>query len=275
MKVLLAYKKCWGSLFLVFFSIFLLAQDVKESEWKGFRRHDFTFENKNAYIVFPDKPLDGKPWVWRARFPEWHTEMDEMLLAEGFHIVYINTDNMYGSPRAVEVWSDFYQFLVKNTGLNEKVALEGVSRGGLFIYNWAKENPEKVNCIYAEGPVCDFKSWPGGFGDGLGSPSDWEKLKKEYGFQSDEEAKVYDNQPFDKLDKLAKAKVPVLHMVSLNDSVVPSDENTFLLIDRYLRLGGIASIVPCTQSPQKLHGHHYNIETPRLGADFIKYFSIP
>ncbi len=29
-------------------------------------------------------------------------------------------------------------------GLSKKVALEGMSRGGLIIYNWAIANPDKV-----------------------------------------------------------------------------------------------------------------------------------
>lgn len=28
-------------------------------------------------------------------------------------------------------------------GFNKKVALEGMSRGGLIVYNWAAQNPEK------------------------------------------------------------------------------------------------------------------------------------
>ncbi len=245
----------------------------KESNWKGFTRLDFEFEGRKAHIVFPNNKIDGSPWVWRARFPGWHIEMDSILLSEGFHVAFINTDNMYGSPRAVSIWNNYYQFLLENYSLNEKVALEGVSRGGLFVYNWAKQNPEKVNCIYAEAPVCDFKSWPGGFGDGKGSKADWENLKNEYEFKSDKEAKACNNQPMHNLEKLADAKVPVLHMVGLNDRVVPFAENSSLLINQYIKLGGIATVVPCTKGKQDLWGHHFPIETPRLGADFIKYYT--
>jgi sialidase-1 len=199
--------------------------------------------------------------------------MDSILLSEGFHVVYVNTDNMFGSPDAVEVWNRFYSFLTTKMQLNKKVALEGVSRGGLFVYNWAKQNPDKVNCIYAEAPVCDFKSWPGGFGKGKGSEADWERLKKEYGFTSDEEAKNYADNPVDNLNELALAKVPILHMIGLNDEVVPPEENTLTLVHRYIKLGGPATVIPCTEGKQDLFGHHFPIETPRLGADFIKYYT--
>jgi len=247
---------------------------IEESFWKGFVRYDFQFEQRNARLVVPNNPIPGNPWVWRARFPDWHTEADSILASEGFYVVYINTDNLYGSPSAVSIWDNFYNFLTDEYKLQQKVALAGVSRGGLFIYNWAKKNAEKVACIYAEAPVCDFKSWPAGFGIGSGSPNDWNALKKEYGFDSDDEAKAYANNPVDNLETLAKAKIPVLHMVGLNDKIVPPSENTFLLINKYIQQGGIATVVPCTEGIQKLEGHHFPIETPRIVADFIKYNSL-
>lgn len=249
-------------------------QNTQDSQWKGFKRLDFNLNSHSVRLVFPKNALAGNLWIWRARFPDWHTDADSILVSEGFHLAYINTDNLYGSPKALEAWNDLYNLLTTKYKLNSKVALMGVSRGGLFVYNWAKQNPEKVNCIYAEAPVCDFKSWPAGFGNGLGSSDDWTRLKNVYGFTSDDEAKAYANNPIDNLEALAKAKVPVLHMIGLNDEYVPAEENTYILINRYIRLGGIATVVPCTQGKQELKGHHFPIETPRLVADFIKYNSL-
>ncbi len=256
----------------------LIAQDgssseVTESEWKGFKRFDFSLAGKNAWLIFPDKALPGNPWIWRARFPGWHTEADSILVAEGFHLAYINTNNQYGSPKAVQAWDDMYAHVTRHYNLDRKVALMGVSRGGLFVYNWAKKNPEKVHCIYAEAPVCDFKSWPMGT-NGKRSNQDWERLKAEYGFTSDEEAMAYQDNPIDNLMPLAKAKIPIMHMIGLQDKIVPPEENTYVLVNRYIRLGGMATVVPCTEGQQKLEGHHFDIETPRYVADFIKYHSL-
>ncbi|MBI9064428.1 MAG: SGNH/GDSL hydrolase family protein [Marinilabiliaceae bacterium] len=85
---------------------------------------------------------------------------------------------------------------------------------------------------------------------------------------------LYKDLPLDNLQALANARVPVMHMISLKDKIVPPEENTFKLINRYLRLGGIATVVTCVQEPQALEGHHFTIETPRRVADFIKYHSI-
>jgi predicted Zn-dependent protease len=100
-------------------------------------------------VVKPVKPLEGKPWVWRAHFLEWHTDADSNLLSRGFHVAYVNTNDMFGAPAAMQIWNAFHAYMVSK-GFAERVALEGVSRGGLYIYNWSKRNPLKVACIYAE-----------------------------------------------------------------------------------------------------------------------------
>ena len=33
-----------------------------------------------------------------------------------------------------------------------KPILEGMSRGGLIVFNWAKQNPDKITAIYTPGP---------------------------------------------------------------------------------------------------------------------------
>lgn len=268
------FLRCLIVLSLVFLSNKTSAQSSpvfsdSSSNWKGFTRYHLVFQERNAFITTPKQALPGRQWVWRARFPEWHTEMDEILLDKGYYIVYLNTDKMLGSPGAMEQWDKFYEFLVDEWDFQGKMALEGVSRGGLFVFNWAKRHPERVNCIYAEAPVCDFKSWPGGFGDGKGDRGTWKVLKREYGFANNDQAMDYADNPIDGLEALARAKVPILTMIGLNDQVVPPAENAFILSDRYVKLGGISTLVPCTRGEQNLLGHHFTIETPQLGADFI------
>jgi sialidase-1 len=241
----------------------------KKSEWKGFARYDFEFSGRACRVVCPVKPASGNPWIWNARFPDWHTEIDSILLTRGFFVTYINTDEHNGSPEGVKIWDEYFRYLTTTFRFENQVALEGISRGGLYVYNFAKKYPWRISCIYAEAPVCDIKSWPGGFGKGKGSAEDWKLVMKAYNFKNEAEAKSFNDNPVDNLDKLAEAKVPILHMIGLEDKIVPPDENTFLLVDRYIKLGGIATVVPCTRGRQELEGHHFDIETPALAADFI------
>ncbi len=251
-----------------------LDKDLRIDFWHGFERAHFSFNGRAAWLVKPKSALNGNPWVWRAHFPDWHTDVDSILLSRGFHIAYINTNDMFGSPAAMQIWDAFYDHMVGQRGLAQRVALEGVSRGGLYVYNWAKRNPLKVTCIYAEAPVCDFKSWPGGKGKGVGSEGDWKAVLANYGF-SEEQAMAYNNNPIDQLDGLAACKVPILHSIGLNDQIVPNEENTFPLVNNYVRLGGIATIYPMTKGPQNLQGHHFTIAQPEKIADFIADNSYP
>ena len=140
-------------------------------------------------------------------------------------------------------WNAFYKELTEKYGFAKKAALVGLSRGGLYCYNWAAANPDKVACIYADAPVCDFKSWPGGKGKGKGSPSDWQLVLERYGFASEAEALAYDKNPVDNLEPLAKAKVPLLHVYGDADDVVPWEENTGLVAQRYRQLGGDITLI--------------------------------
>ncbi|MCF0042328.1 SGNH/GDSL hydrolase family protein [Dyadobacter fanqingshengii] len=254
---------------------FIAAQPTeKVSIWKGFEKVEFTFENKNAWFVKPQKAIAGNPWVWRAHFPTWHTEMDSILLSRGFHIAYINTNDMFAHPKAMQVWDAFYDYLVNQKQFAPKVALEGVSRGGLYVYGWAKRNPDKVSCIYAEAPVCDPKSWPGGRGKGLGSEKDWAVWLKLFNVTEDEAAKFTDI-PLNDLVGLASYKVPIIHAIGLKDKHVPAEENSDLLVKNYMQLGGPISVYPMTRGEQEMEGHHFPIEHPEYFANFIEQHSVP
>jgi sialidase-1 len=249
------------------FTVFATVFEGNSSTWNGFEKISFQVDGQDTYVVLPETPAEGNPWVWRARFPGWHSEMDQQLLKEGVTIGYIDVKDLYGSPAAVKHWNVFYAFMIAN-GMAEKVVLEGVSRGGLICFNWAKQNPDKVACIYLEAPVCDIKSWPGGKGISTGSSNDWKNAQQAYGLDEDGLMAWTDN-PLENLDALAAAKVPVYAAVSLQDQIVPPQENILKLMDRYIELGGPFTVYPMTEGEQKLDGHHFPIERIDLIVDFV------
>ena len=75
------------------------------------------------------------------------------------------------------------------------------------------------------------------------SDRDWQLVLTHYGFQSDEEAKAYPKNPVDNLAPLAAAKVPLLHVFGDADEVVPWEENTGLIAERYEKLGGSITLI--------------------------------
>lgn len=236
----------------------------QKTEWNGFDRYDFQLDGRDAIVVTPKKAAAGRPWIWRARFFGHEPGADIALLNRGFHLVYIDVVDLYGCPKAVGHWNAFYEFLTKKHGLAAKPALEGMSRGGLMIYNWAAANPDKVACIYADAPVCDIKSWPGGMGKGPGSPDDWEKCKKAYGISAENLA-AFKGNPLDNLEPLAKAGVPLLHVCGALDDVVPMLENTDIVEKRYKELGGSITVIVKPDC-----GHHpHSLKDPTPIVEFV------
>jgi len=251
----------------------VFSQTTTIASWHGFQQERFLFEGRNAYIVKPAHPLPGNPWVWNAYFPDWHLEMDSILLSKGFYIAYINCEDMYGNPAAMQVWDKFYQHLINNYSFAQKTVLEGVSRGGLYVYSWAKRNPEKVSCIYGEAPVMDIKSWPGGKGKGRGAPEDWARCLKAFSL-TEQGAIDFKDNPIDNIEALAAYKIPIIHVVCARDSIVPLAENTAVFAKKYLSLGGAIQIDTMTQNINPV-GHHYDITNPNYYADFIIKYATP
>ena len=238
------------------------------SQWHGFERFDFEFEKRKAIVVTPKKTAEGKPWIWRARFFGHEPQLDIALLEAGFHVVYADVSNLFGSPDAVAHWNQFYSYLVNQHDFHPKPTLEGMSRGGLIIYNWARANPTKVAAIYADAPVLDFRSWPGGprRKEDRGQQNAWEQLLKAYSFSSDDEAFAYPGNPVDNVQFLVDHKIPLFHVCGDTDPVVPYRDNTGRFKTRYHRAGGnqLYEIV-------KPHiGHHpHSLKDPAPLVEFV------
>ena len=245
----------------------------KQSDWKGFKKTTFNVGEHEAFVVQPNKTAEGMPWVWRARFPTFHTEIDEMLLADGYHVAYINAGRRLGSPQALKVWEQFYTLLTEKHGLNKKVVLEGVSRGGLYVYRWAKAYPETVACMYNDTPVCDFKSWPGGKGVGKGAQGEWKRVIEEYGFKNEEEAMSYRDNPIDNLKPIVDARIPIMHIITEDDAIVPPKENTYILKERIEKLGHPFFYVISIDKGSRANGHHFDVKYPHVGYHFIRKYS--
>ncbi|MCP4093069.1 MAG: prolyl oligopeptidase family serine peptidase [Planctomycetes bacterium] len=200
-------------------------------------------------LVRPHTAAAGHPWIWRARFWGHQPELDLALLERGFHLVYCDVANLYGSPTAVARWRQAYEFLHEELGLGAKPVLEGLSRGGLIVLNFAVQYPDDVAAIVLDNGVCDFRSWPGGK-NGKRSDADWQQLLQAYGLE-DERAWSGAESPLNDLGILAKERLPIHVLLGTADDVVPPAENGAKLIELYQDLGG-----PVTTWLKPGKGHH-------------------
>jgi pimeloyl-ACP methyl ester carboxylesterase len=235
-------------------------------KYGGCTQYNFKVEGVNCHIVVPEKQAKGKPWVWRARFFGRFTYVDNPLLKEGFTVAYIDVAGMFGNDVAMKRFDSFYKYMTTKHGLSKKVVLEGMSRGGLPIMNWAAKNPDKISVVFSDSGVLDFKSWPGGKGKSNGSGGDWRHCQKVYKM-TEEEAMAYKGNPVDNAELLAKTKVPILILTGSGDDVVPQEENGVLYAERYAEKGGKKlKLIIKTDC-----GHHpHSLPDPTLAVDFIK-----
>lgn len=242
----------------------LVGQSARTSNYHGFTCTEFSFAGREAKIVRPKRVARGAPWIWRARFWGAEPQTEIALLERGFHVAYCDVAELFGNTEALETWNRFFEALTQ-AGFSSKAALEGFSRGGVYVYRWATANPSSVACVYADAPVLDLKSWPGGKGKGAGSPDDWELFKRAFGLNTEGEALAFEGNPVDLAAQIARAGFPMLHVCGDSDSLVPIDENTDIFEKKILEAGGDITVIRKTGV-----GHHpHSLANPQPIVDFI------
>ena len=207
-------------------------------------REAFKIEGRPAFVILPDadKPKrDGAiPWVFYAptfdgALPSDRDEgwMMRRFLDRGIAVAGVDVGESYGSPAGQKVYNSLHQHVVKEFGFDKKASLLARSRGGLMLYCWAVNNPEKVRCIAGIYPVCDLTSYPG-LAKACGA---YGLTEAQLGEQLDQ------HNPIPRLEALADAKVPIFHIHGDQDKVVPLGANSAALVERYKELGGAARLV--------------------------------
>ncbi len=221
---------------------YTFSKELKDPiSFHGFKCYEFEYEGNFSRIVVPNVVAYGKPWVMRARF--WGDknfyQTDVALLERGFHLLYTDVTDLYGSAEAVKRFSKFIDYAISR-GLNSKCVIEALSRGGLVAYNYAAQNPNRVAMVYADAPVLDFKSWPLGYNP---KSVDSKKLLKAYNFKDIEQAKSYDANPINRTAQIAIGGFDMLHVCGDADDVVPMEENTLPFIKKIEEAGGKVKLI--------------------------------
>jgi pimeloyl-ACP methyl ester carboxylesterase len=236
----------------------------KKSIWNGYDCYEFELDRCPCRIVVPKKPADGYLWSWRAVFWGHEPQTEIALLKHGYYLAHIACSDLLGSPENIKQRDAFYKFLTEKYGFSKTPVLIGMSRGGLCALRWAIANSDKVSCLYIDAPVCDFKSWPGGKGKGKGSLNDWKQTLETYQL-TEKEALKFSGNPIDAFQPLAERKIPILSVCGDSDEIVPYEENTKILAERYKAANAPIEVI---LKPGVNH-HPHSLKNPDPIVEFI------
>ncbi len=200
----------------------------------------FEVDGRPAFVIEAIKPAEGKPWVWYAptlgaNLPgEGHRWYFDRLLDSGISVAGVDLGEVRGSPASNMRFLAFHREMVRR-GYSSKPILLGQSRGGLMMLSFATEHPEKLCAFVGIYPVCNLTSWP---------------LKNSKAATLADfalpESELVDNlakfNPIDKLQGLAQHHVPMFAVHGDSDTVVPLEENSGKLKQRYSAAGGSMTV---------------------------------
>ena len=177
------------------------------------------------------------PWVWYApTLADMPGDAEEWMfgrfLDAGVAIAGVDVGESCGNPEGRRLYTLLHEELAGTRNFSKTPCMLARSRGGLMLLNWAAEHPTSVSGIAGIYPVCDISSYPG-FLSASGA----------YGMTEEQLAACYhEHNPVDRLEGMARARVPIFFIHGDIDVGVPFKENSGELAERYRRLGGEITI---------------------------------
>ena len=216
---------------------------------------EFLVGTSKCFVLDANSSNQNKPWVWYAPTLPAHPDPShswyiDKLLEKGISFAGCDQGEVRGSPKSVDRFTKFYNEMV-DRGYSKKPILLGQSRGGLMMLSWAVQNPNKVKAFAGIYPVLNLRSWP--------MTRNLSSTLADFEMDQDTFLKTVDlHNPIHQLEGLAQAKVPLFMVHGDSDRIVPLEENTEIVINRYTKLGGEAKVKVV---PGKGH---------QVGDDFFK-----
>ena len=175
-----------------------------------FSRYEVRVDNVRGgsiSVIVPNHPIQGNPWIYRADFSNPSSDIDIELLSCGYHIVTGPISTNSDGP-VLDDWNLVYDYLVKH-GFSSKAVVGGVGGAAGEAYQWAIQNPGKVSCIFVMNPIL--------------------------------RSMLAEVQPLRNLEPLARAGIPVLHLVGEQNAAMQSQ--TREAERRYKEMGGSFTVI--------------------------------
>ncbi len=227
------------------------------TEWNGYKRENFKFEEREAILIYPKEPDPERRWLYKTEYFGVFPELEIMMLERGYHVAYLRNKSRWVKDDDVEVKERFIQHLVSEYGLNPRCATVGMSCGGMHAVYLASKYPERVAVCYIDAPVLNLLSCP----MALGKATNTNMIAEFEGATGFTLSTLigYRHHPIDEAPKMLGAKVPLFITGGDSDEIVPYCENGALLADMYRGSG-----VPFCEVVVEGRGHHPHT-VPNMG----------
>jgi hypothetical protein len=194
----------------------------------------FDVAGHTAFLYVAPKPAPGKPWLWYAPTLKGISLAGrkmyfEAFMKAGISLAGFDLGEVRGGPASSAEFTKFYDAMVKR-GFSPKPILLGQSRGGIMTLAWAFRNPDKLRAWVGIYPVCNLTSYP---------MKNLPVTLADYGMTEAEfRTKLSELNPVDNLKWLLANKVPMFAVHGDSDTLVPYNDNTKILKERYEVGGG-------------------------------------
>ena len=218
--------------------------------WYGFRCEKFTFEGKDAIIVFPDTPAANSKIVLKTEYWGAFPDVEIQMLKNGYHVAYLKNASRLAPKEDCDRKAAFIKFLTEKYNLSEKCIPVGMSCGGAHAVRFAGYYPELIACMYIDAPVLNFCDFPGKW-DCESKGNIWEKeFLVTYPGMKHYQLFTFPHHPINMADTLVANRIPVILVYGTEDSTVIYEENGKLLAEAYEGTDLLKVI------PVSARGHH-------------------
>lgn len=204
--------------------------------WYGYKISRFTFEDREAIIVFPKETHPGSPWALKTEYWDAFPDIETRLLAEGFHVAYVKNKNRWFTREECDAKARFVRFVSAQYNLNPKCVPIGMSCCGGYAVKFGGMYPELIQCMYIDAPVLNLCSIPGSH-----------------------------EHPICQADSLISHNIPVLLVCGNEDQTVLYEENGKLLVEAF----GDSDLLTVINVPMRGHHPHGMIGDNQVIVDYI------
>ncbi len=198
----------------------------KISEWHGYRRIDFNFEGRPAWLVCPDQPLEEGKWLYKTEYFSAFPAFQDLMLGRGYYLAHLQNICRWSPQEDRMARPRFCRFISEEFGLHPKCVPIGMSCGGMQAVYLGAEAPECVAALYLDAPVLNYLSCP--FGLGAATVDFRAEFERDMGMNLAEMLSFRDH-PMDHLKALVRNEIPTALICGDRDQTVPYPENGALL----------------------------------------------